>query len=201
MMKKTIKILLAVLLSTTTAKEDIESIVMEMRIGMGEIRMEMGEVKESLAFTEKKLLMTQDELLRTKEELLINKEELKKRIQIAEEDQKITMEGLHSIKEDLKDKEFLTQELGRDVAFLKDTPWTLACGASGRRNLTNETLSYDNLLYSSTNVAGAGLDISTGVFTAEHSGSYTATWSLVATDDAGDHQITMWKNEEECREN
>ena len=52
--------------------------------------------------------------------------------------------------------------------------------------------SYTTLLYCSTNVAGGGLDISTGVFTAGHPGSYTATWSLIASDDHGKSAVYIY---------
>ena len=80
----------------------------------------------------------------------------------------------------MKAKDVMTQELEREVSFLKDPPWTFACGFVFSLTTTHKAISYDTLLYSSTNVAGAGLDISTGGFTAGHPGSYTATWSLGA---------------------
>ena len=100
-------------------------------------------------------------------------------------------------------KDDLTQELKREVSFLKDPPWTFACGAHNKgMTVTDQTISYTTLLYSSTNVAGAGLDISTGVFTAGHPGSYTATWSLLAEDNAGDHYVAVYlrKNGENIEE-
>merc|ERR1719320_1684842 len=48
------------------------------------------------------------------------------------------------------------------------------------------TIPYTSLLYSSTNTEGGGLDISTGVFTAPHGGSYTVYWDTSAELDSGE---------------
>merc|ERR1712183_1188848 len=114
--------------------------------------------------------MTRDELLRTKEDLL-------------------------TTKEDLKANDVSILKLEREVSFLKDPPWSFACGAhSESNNIASQVISYTTLLYSSTNVPGVGLDISTGVFTSGHPGSYTATWSLTALDGAASagHPVSLY---------
>ena len=145
-MENTIKLLfiavLTVMIIPAEAKEDLEMIVREMKI-------EMGEVKKRL----------------TKNE------------------------------EDLKAKDVSIQDLEREVSFLKDPPWTFACGAHyDLISIKDQAISYATLLYSSSNVAGAGLDISTGVFTAGHPGSYTATWSLMASSGQGSLEVFLRKN-------
>ena len=44
----------------------------------------------------------------------------------------------------------------------------------------DKIITYNTLLYSATNTEGGGLDISTGVFTAPHGGSYTVYWDTSA---------------------
>ena len=78
-------------------------------------------------------------------------------------------------------KDVSIHNLEREMSILKDPPYTFVCGSHSPTISTNQqTIPYTNLLYSSTNVDGAGLDISTGLFTSGHPGSYTATWSLSA---------------------
>merc|ERR1719369_364217 len=88
-------------------------------------------------------------------------------------------------KDDLLEKHMnaKTDQLEKEVLFLKDQPYTFICAS------TYETLffssgifSYSKLLYSSTNVDGADMNLSTGVFTAGWGGSYTVTYSLLAYD-------------------
>ena len=69
---------------------------------------------------------------------------------------------------------------------------TFECGYSSNSKATSQIISYTKLLYSSTNVDGAGLDISEGVFTSGHPGTYTATWSLSAWNDAGDSRVFIY---------
>ena len=54
---------------------------------------------------------------------------------------------------------------------------------------TRQAISYSNLLYSSCNDGGAGLNINSGQFISGVAGSYTVTWSLRAINDAGDHSV------------
>ena len=179
-MEKTIKIVFAVimvLVAGSEAEVDLEDLVKEIRI-------EMMEVKGRLTLTEEKLLLTQDELIKTKEE------------------QKMTKEDLLTTKDDLA-KDVCIQDLKREVSFLKDPPWTFACGAHyDLLSITSQAISYTTLLYFSNNVAGASLDIDTGVFTSGHPGTYTATWSLLSGDDAGDDAVEIYlrKNEGKIEE-
>ena len=83
-------------------------------------------------------------------------------------------------------------DLEREVSFLKDPLMTFECGYSSNSKATSQIISYTKLLYSSTNVEGAGLDISLGVFTSGHPGTYTATWSLSAWNDAGDSRVFIY---------
>ena len=50
----------------------------------------------------------------------------------------------------------------------------------------------------STNTVEGGLDISTGVFSSPHPGSYTISWSLDVQDDVDDHYLELYlrKNSE-----
>ena len=55
----------------------------------------------------------------------------------------------------------------------------------------SQTISYETLLYNSTNVAG-GLDTRTGMFTAGRAGTFTVTWSLRTDDDEWDELMRVY---------
>merc|ERR1719308_540547 len=70
-----------------------------------------------------------------------------------------------------------TDELEREVAILRYPPYIHSCGSHyGGLSGSSMAIPYTSLLYSSTNTEGGGLDITTGLFTAPHGGSYTVSW-------------------------
>jgi hypothetical protein len=80
-----------------------------------------------------------------------------------------------------------------ELTSLREAPYVHVCGGHwGWITQTSQVISYENLIYSSSNDAGADLDLSTGVFTAGQPGSYTATWSLAASDNAGEHTVSIY---------
>merc|ERR1712236_138764 len=66
--------------------------------------------------------------------------------------------------------------------------------------MNSQTITYSSLFYSSTNVNGADLDVSTGLFTAGWAGTYTVTWSGSATVDGHDLYIFLQKNGEDIED-
>ena len=125
-----------------------------------------GDMNRCLAKTEDELVAIKDNLANTKDELTATKEELAV----------------------IKAK---TDELEREVA----APFIHSCGYNGYLSGHYMTIPYTSLLYSSTNTEGGGLDISTGVFTAPHGGSYTVYWDTSARVDSGeDVYIFLLKN-------
>ena len=84
------------------------------------------------------------------------------------------------------------KDLERRVSYLQNPPKTFECGYSSLAKTKSEVISYTKLLYSSTNIEGAGLDVSTGVFTSGQPGTYSATWSLSAWNDAGDARVFVY---------
>ena len=155
---------------------------------MAETKMELNmmtrmktEMNERLSLAEWKLAKIDDELAATKDDLAITKDDLA-----------ITKEALM----------FKTDELEREVAILKAPPYIHACGAHYEGlSASYGTIPYTSLLYSSTNTEGGGLDISTGVFTAPHGGSYTVYWDTNALLDSGeDVRIYLQKNGETIEE-
>ena len=123
-------------------------------------------------------------------------------IQELEREISATKEDLLTTMEDLKTKDVAIKYLESQVSNLRDAPFTFACGAHSAA-ITSATISYSTLLYSSTNVEGShGLDILTGVFTAGYPGTYTATWGLAALDNAGDSPVNIYlrKNGERIQE-
>ena len=117
---------------------------------------------------------------------------------------KMEMAELASTKDDLaitKDELAITKartdELEREVAILKATPYIHSCGFNPGLYATTGTIPYTSLLCASNNTEGGGLDITTGVFTAPHPGTYTVSWDLQAGLDSGEYvNIYLQKNGE-----
>merc|ERR1712013_357292 len=103
----------------------------------------MGQAKDDLDTMKEMMAEMMTELASTKDDLAITKDEL-----AATKDELAITKADHAI------TKARTDELEREVAILRAPP-------------------YIPLLYSSTNTEGGGLDISAGVFTAPHGGSYT----------------------------
>ena len=60
---------------------------------------------------------------------------------------------------------------------MRDNPYSFECGYQTAWDTADSVISYTRLLYSSTNVTG-GLDISSGLFTAGHSGTWAVTFTF-----------------------
>jgi len=170
------KIVIMVLITLTMgqAKEDLDT----MKEMMAEMKMEMmAEMNERLSLAEGKLAKTEDELAITKDELAITKDD-------------------HAI------TKARTDELEREVAILRAPPYIHSCGSnSGLVSGSSGTIPYTSLLYSSTNTEGGGLDISAGVFTAPHGGSYTVYWDISASLNSGNFVVIyLQKNGESIEE-
>merc|ERR1719369_456908 len=188
-MKSKILIMVLITLTMGQAKEDLD-IMKEM---MAEMKIEMKiEMNERLSVTEAKLAKTEAELAATKDELAVTKDDLAatkdaltKAVSDQAENHAITKDEIAITKDDLAiTKEALmykTDDLEREVAILKAPPYIHACGSHyDVISASSGTISYTSLLYSSTNQEGGGLDISSGVFTAPHGGSYTVSWDAQA---------------------
>ena len=101
-------------------------------------------------------------------------------------------EKLMKTQQELMELKTKNIELEREVSFLKNPPFFHVCGSQGSLNISSQTITYSRLLYTSSNIEGAGLDISTGVLTGPYPGSYTATWSLHETNNAGEHAVSIY---------
>ena len=76
-----------------------------------------------------------------------------------------------------------------------------ACGYKDKYTSSYSIIPYSSLLYSSTNTEGEGLDISSGLFTSPHPGSYTVTWGLDASMDTGETvALYLQRNRENIEE-
>jgi len=157
--------------------------------------------KDELAATKEDLAVAKDDLSATKDELAVTKDALAKVVldqaeahAITKEDLAITKQALTITNVALMSK---TDELEREVAILKAPPYIHACGSHyDILSASSGTIPYTSLLYSSTNQEDGGLDISTGVFTAPHGGSYTVYWDTSAYLDSGEIvYIYLEKNE------
>merc|ERR1712179_167625 len=133
------------------------------------------EMNERLSLAEEKLAKTEAELAINKGELAATKDALAKAII----DQTATRNYLAITKADLMSK---TDKLERELVILRAPPFIHVCGSHYERiaGSSGHSISYTSLLYSSTNTEGGGLDITTGVFTAPHGGSYTVSWDAQA---------------------
>merc|ERR1719250_55380 len=145
----------------------------------------MAEMNERLSLAEGKLAKSEDDLAITKDDLAITKDELA-----------ATKDELAITKADNAITKAKTDELEREVAILEAPPYINSCGSHyDRLSASSGTIPFTSLLYSSTNTEGGGLDISTGVFTAPHGGSYTVYWDTSAHLDHGRSvQIYLQKN-------
>merc|ERR1712183_629481 len=89
-------------------------------------------------------------------------------------------------------KNYSIQKLERDVCFLKEPPYTYYSSYLSSTTISSQTISYSSLLHSSTNVEGADMNISTGIFKSGWGGTYTVSWSLWADDGHGDHGVNVY---------
>eukprot|EP00091_Calanus_sinicus_P024185 TRINITY_DN8534_c0_g2_i2.p1 TRINITY_DN8534_c0_g2~~TRINITY_DN8534_c0_g2_i2.p1 ORF type:complete len:253 (-),score=70.90 TRINITY_DN8534_c0_g2_i2:120-878(-) len=181
-----------IMMTKGEASEDLENVVKEIRLEMNQ-RFALNEEK-----TQRELLELRFENIQLKEDLIITKKDLantKDNLENTNEDLANAMEELTNTKEDLIDTKL-------DVSFLKEPPFFHACGYQYSAESTGQTIPYSHLLYSSTNTEEGGLDTHTGIFTSPFPGSYTITWSLIASDHAGDNEVWVYlrKNGQEIEE-
>ena len=126
-------------------------------------------------------------MVEAEEDLEVLVREMAKEMNMMKEELQSTKEELLS---QIDAKVDSIYELERGMFSLKNSPKTFACaGHYSVLSTTLQAISYSNLLYSSSNVAGAGLNITSGQFISGVAGSYTVTWSLRAINDAGDHSV------------
>merc|ERR1712013_319481 len=190
------KIVLMVLITLTMgqAKQDFD-IMKDM----------MAEMNERLSLAEGKLAKSEDELTAAKDDLAITKDDLantKDVLALTKDELAITKDDLAVAKDDLAITKARTDELEREVAIVRAPPYINCCGSHyDVLSASSGTIPYTSLLYSSTNTEGGGLDISTGVFTAPHGGSYTVYWDTTAYLDSGERvSIYVQKNGENIQE-
>jgi len=88
--------------------------------------------------------------------------------------------------------ELKTNQIEKDVASLQNSPYFSACAYQYRESVTSKVITYDKLLYSSTNIDGADLNKETGVFTSGLSGTYTISWNLRAVDNDGNSALKIF---------
>ena len=81
-----------------------------------------------------------------------------------------------------------------------DNPYCYQCGYRTDWDMSDSVMTYTRLLYSSSNLSG-GLNISTGLFTAGHSGTWAIASSLLSTQYSGDvNQVWIFKNQQKIEE-
>ena len=148
---------------------------------MGQAKEDLDTMKEMMAEMEMKM---NERLVRTEAELAITKDELT------------------FTKNELALTKAKTYELEREVAIVKAPPYINSCGSHfDYLSASSGTIPYTSLLYSSTNTEGGGLDITTGIFTAPHGGSYTVYWDTNAVLYSGEYvNIYLQKNGENIKE-
>jgi len=193
-----------------TATKDDLAITKEDLDTMKKMRAEMKmEMNERLVRTGAELAITKDTLMSNIEELDTMKEmktemmaememKMNERLVRTEAELAITKDELAFTKNELALTKARTDELEREVAIVRAPPYIHSCGShDATLSGSSMTIPYTSLLYSSTNTEGGGLDISTGVFTAPHGGSYTVYWDTSAELDSGeDVKIYLQKNGE-----
>ena len=126
-------------------------------------------------------------IVEAEEDLEVMVREMVKEMNMMKSDLQSTKEELLS-QIDAKDDSIY--KLERELSSLKNSSYSYACaGHYSVLSTTRQVIPYSNLLYASSNVAGAGLNITSGQFISGLAGSYTVTWSLRAINDAGDHSV------------
>ena len=129
-------------------------------------------------------------IVEAEEELEVVVKEMMMEMKMMKWDLRSTKEEL-LIQIDAKDNSIY--ELERGLSSLKNPSQTFACaGHYSVLSTTRQAISYSNLLYYSSNVASAGLNITSGQFISGVAGSYTVTWGLRAYDDAGDISVQIF---------
>merc|ERR1711915_802397 len=91
------------------------------------------------------------------------------------------------------------EELKEQVILKKDPPYLNACAAlPALLVVTEHIITYRTFLMFSTNVVESNLDLASGMFTCGWPGFYSVSWSLYASNNAGDHgiEILLRKNME-----
>ena len=87
----------------------------------------------------------------------------------------------------------LTKTRLNNLEYLRDPPFTFGCGSQTDWISTHsEVITYNNLMYYSSNVEGASLDIKSGIFTAGHPGTYMVSWSMETQNTAGNTGIYIF---------
>merc|ERR1712142_741757 len=107
------------------------------------------------------------------------------RVPKAEEKLAITEDKLAEALNDLATTKHDLSVALNEISKIRDPPHMHACGYKDSYTNFAGIIAYSTLLYSSTNTEGGGLDISTGLFTSPHPGSYTVTWGLHAAEGTG----------------
>merc|ERR1711936_422595 len=177
-MQKIVSIFLIILVTKTKAefKEDLEDVVKNIMLDVGEIRYELNRTKEELKAKD-------DSIHKLQIEMKIKDDQLEK-------DLKAKEESIRKLEKKIQEK---TDQLERDMSLLSDPPHTFTCSSHYTTlTISSQRIPYTSLLYSSTNVDGAYMDTGAGVFTAGMGGTYTVTWSLAAWDGAGDTSVDVY---------
>jgi len=207
-MESTLKLTMFILVMVVNgeAKYDTDNSVKELIEGMNE-RLTITEQKlqksqEDFKKAEDELKKTQNELKDLKEEVSSNDiQELREKIQIAEDDCSASKDNIAAVNHELKMK---GDYLEKEINSIRNQPFFHTCGSHNDWFQDNygKIINYTSLDYTSTNTEGGGLDISTGLFTSPHPGSYLVTWSLNSNNEAGDIDvyIMLRKNYQEIRE-
>ena len=156
-------------------------------------------LKVSLVMALPLFATAQDSVWDIRQEIVALSTKFQEKLLVLEAELLKTQEDLSRTKEELRAKD---AQLELELKMKEESPWTAACGFSDGTMAVSEMVPYNSLFFSSSNVGGAGLDISTGVFTSGHSGTYTATWSMMASDGSQEPQVVLYlrKNSENIPE-
>jgi len=79
----------------------------------------------------------------------------------------------------------------KSINTLLSPPEVFYCGYRGETSQINSILTFDRFSFLSTNQLTGGLIPATGIFTSPYTGIYSITWSLSASNSAGDKQVLI----------
>jgi len=197
-MKIIINIILVLLVLQVTwtkveVRENIQDVVREMVVEVRSLKQEMKDMNDTFG----KELKTKDDTIQKLER------ETNAKVVTLEQEVK-NMKSKHDLLErELKIKDDMIKDMnetfGKELKT-KDppAPYSFFCGYKDLTAIHSATITYDSLLYSSTNIPDdATMDVETGIFTSGWGGTYTVTWSLYDHGNSNQRvDLYLRKNEE-----
>jgi len=145
-------------------------------------------INDKISWIEGNMTEHRNDINKNQEDINKNQEDIKKH-----------RNDINKNREDIENGEVRMAEIEEDVMDNKEDiarhdKGVYYCGYRYNTNSKGATITYSHLVtsYHSSGVGSGGLNRYTGVFTAPLRGLYTATWSLVARNSAGESAVEIY---------